>query len=153
MGINKKEVSLNTYFFLLKNIFKDKGYPEKFFKEGTKYKFSYKSFVFEFEIPLIIEQDFQSLFIADYKLQKNLTFSERGIIALARVFFDPLPYFALITNFKEFILLNLYTTEKQKGNKDIIPEYKSFQFYQPKEKKPFKLEIERKILAIYLSGG
>lgn len=153
MENSEKKISLNTHLSLLKNIFKEKGYPERFFKERIKYKFSYKNFIFEFEIPLVIKHDFQTFFLADYKLQENLIVSERGILALARVFFDPLPFFALITNFKKFILLNLYTNEKQIGNKELIPEYKFFQFYQPKEKKLFKIEIEKKILAIYLSGG
>ncbi len=153
MGNSKEEIFINSPILQLKSIFLKKGYPENSFKETQHFRFSYKDLKFNFEIPLIIEKDSQVLFIVDYKPQKKLTVSERGFIALARIFFTPLPYFGVITNFQEFILINFYTAKIQKGNEDIIPDFTFFENYKPEELKPFKPEIEKRILAIYLSGG
>jgi len=153
MGNSKEEIFLESELSILKNIFKEKGYPENFFLENQKLFFSYKNLTFEIYLPLILKTDSQILFIVDYKPQENLTISERGIVALARILFNPPPYFSLITNLKYFVLIDTYTTEKKKGGKEIIPDFESLKNYKPHITKPFKPEIEEKILAIYLSGG
>lgn len=153
MGNSKEEIFLESELSILKNIFKEKGYPENFFLENQKLFFSYKNLTFDIYLPLILKTDSQILFIVDYKPQENLTISERGIVALARILFNPPPYFSLITNLKYFVLIDTYTTEKKKGGKEIIPDFESLKNYKPHITKPFKPEIEEKILAIYLSGG
>jgi len=153
MGNNKEEIFINEALSILKNIFKEKGYYEKCLLEGKNYLFSYKEKIFNITIPLIIKHNSKFFLIADYKPQENLTFSERGIIALARVLFNPPPYFALITNLKDFVLIDIYTQKKKKGGKEIIPEFLELKNYEPKITKNFNIEIEKKILAIYLSGG
>ncbi len=153
MGNSQKEVSLESAILILKNLFKHKGYPEELFLEKNNIFFSYNKLSFEIFIPLILRDNSQTLFIVDYKPQENLALSERGLIALARVFFDPLPYFVLITNLKDFILIDPYTGEKKKGDEKIIPEFETLKNYTPEPAKKFKPEIEKKILAIYLSGG
>uniref|UniRef100_A0A7V4N3A6 Type I restriction enzyme R protein N-terminal domain-containing protein n=1 Tax=Thermodesulfobacterium geofontis TaxID=1295609 RepID=A0A7V4N3A6_9BACT len=153
MGNSKEEILINEALLILKNIFKEKGYHEKCFLEGENYQFSYKEKIFNIFIPLIIKSNSKLLFIIDYKPQENLILSERGIIALARVFFNPPPYFALITNLKDFVLIDIYTQKKEKGGKEIIPEFSELKNYKPKITKSFNIEIEKKILVIYLSGG
>lgn len=153
MGNSKEEVSLDPILTTLKTLFKNKGYPEEGFIEKKSLIFSYKNLSFEILITLVFKHNSQTLFIVDYKPQQNLTFSERGMIALARVFFDPPPYFILITNLKEFILINPYTGEKKKGDERVIPEFITLKDYKLEFTKSFDLQIEKKILAIYLSGG
>ena len=153
MGNSKEEIFLESELSILKNIFKEKGYPENFFLENQKLFFSYKNLTFDIYLPLILKTDSQILFIVDYKPQENLTISERGIVALARILFNPPPYFSLITNLKYFVLIDTYTAEKKKGGKEIIPDFESLKNYKPHITKLFKPEIEKKILAIYLSGG
>uniref|UniRef100_A0A7V5XH73 Type I restriction enzyme R protein N-terminal domain-containing protein n=1 Tax=Thermodesulfobacterium geofontis TaxID=1295609 RepID=A0A7V5XH73_9BACT len=153
MGNSKEEILVSEALSILKNIFKEKGYYENFFLEGKNYQFSYKEKTFDIFIPLIIKNNSKLLFIVDYKPQENLTLSERGIIALARVLFNPPPYFALITNLKDFVLINVYTQKKEKGGKEIIPIFSELKNYKPEITKSFNIEIEKKILAIYLSGG
>lgn len=153
MGNSKEEIFLESELSILKNIFKEKGYPENFFLENQKLFFSYKNLTFDIYLPLILKTDSQILFIVDYKPQENLTISERGIVALARILFNPPPYFSLITNLKYFILIDTYTAKKKKGGKEIIPDFESLKNYKPHITKTFKPEIEKKILAIYLSGG
>jgi hypothetical protein len=153
MGNSKEEILVNEALSILKNIFKEKGYYENCFFEERNYLFSYKEKTFNIFIPLIIRHNSKLLLIADYKPQENLTLSERGIIALARVLFDPPPYFALITNLKDFVLINIYTQKREKGGKEIIPEFSKLKSYKPELIKSFNIEIEKKILAIYLSGG
>jgi hypothetical protein len=153
MGNSKEEISLESAILVLKDLFKSKGYPENFFVEKVVLPFSYKSLSFEVLIPLIIRDNSQTLLIVDYKPQENLTVSERGVIALARVLFNPPPYFALITNLRDFILINPYTGEKKKGNKKIIPNFETLKNFNPEFTKTLNPQIEKKILAIYLSGG
>ena len=153
MGNSKEKISLNSEISILKNLLKEKGYPEKCILERNEVKFSYKELEFEISIPLVIKNNSNTLLIVEYKPQENLTISERGMIALARVLFSPPPYFALITNLKDFVLINVYTYEKEKGGKEIIPNFEKLKNYNPPMIKPFKPEIEKKILAIYLSGG
>lgn len=153
MENSQEEISLESAIFILKNILKEKGYPENCFFEKQKLFFSYKELIFDLFIPIIIKYNSQPLLIIDYKPQENLTISERGITALARLLFNPSPYFALITNLKEFILINIYTGDKIKGGKEIIPEFKAVKDYKPEIVKKFDTEIEKKILVIYLSGG
>jgi len=153
MGNSKEEILVNEAFSILKNIFKEKGYYGNCFFEEGNYQFSYKEKPFNIFIPLIIKYNSKPLLTVDYKPQENLTPSERGIIALARVFFNPPPYFALITNLKDFVLIDVYTQKREKGGKEIIPDFSELKKYEPKIIKSFNLEIEKKILAIYLSGG
>lgn len=153
MGNSQEEISLDSVLFTLKNILKRLGYPEECIFEKQKFSFSYKDLVFDLSIPLIIKFNFQNFLIIDYKPQENLSVAERGITSLARVLFNPPPYFALITNLKEFILVNVYTGDKKKGGKKIIPKFTTLKNYKPETTKSFNPEIERKILAIYLIGG
>lgn len=153
MGNSKEEISLESAISIFKDLFKDKGYPKDYFVEKVVFPFSYKSLSFEVVIPLVIRDSSQTILIVDYKPQKNLTISERGIIALARVLFNPPPYFALITNLRDFILINSYTGEKKKGNQKIIPDFETLKNFTPKFTKTLNPQIEKKILAIYLSGG
>ncbi|NPA40182.1 MAG: hypothetical protein GXO57_07050 [Thermodesulfobacteria bacterium] len=149
MGSSQKEVPLNE----LKKIFVEKGYPESFFVWNTVIPFSYNSLHFEVKIPLVIKENSKIYFLVDYKPLEKLTFFERGILAVARLFFSPLPYFAIVTNLKEFALIDLHEFNVKKGDISIVPEYRGIKDYIPPQPKKFKPELEKKILAVYLSGG
>jgi hypothetical protein len=153
MGDKQETLSLKNALFSLKELFKSKGYPENLFLENQPISFSYNTLNFTLEIPLIIKENQQVYFLVDYKPQERLSFFERGILALARLFFSPLPYFGLVTNLKTFALIDLYEFKVTKGTADLIPDYQSLLLYQPSQPKAFKPELEKKILAIYLSGG
>lgn len=153
MGNSEKEIPLSSDLSELLKIFKEKGYPKESFLKTKELNFSYKSLSYNIFIPLLIKNNSHILLIVDYKPQENLFVSERGVVALARVLFEPIPYFVLITNLKEFILIDVYTGEKKKGNKEIIPDFIFLKNHKPSITKSFNYEIEKKILAIYLSGG
>ncbi len=153
MGNSKETFSIEKAVSFLKEIFKAKGYPKNSFLENQIISFSYNNLNFTIEIPLIIKENNQVYFLVDYKPMEKLSIFERGILALARLFFKPLPYFGLITNLEEFVLINLYDFNVTKGKKDIIPDYDFILSYSPKTSKEFKPDLEKKILAIYLSGG
>ncbi len=153
MESSRETVFVEKAVSFLKNLFKEKGYPEDSFDENHIISFSYNNLNFTIEIPLIIKKDSKTYFIVDYKPMERLSIFERGILALARLFFDPLPYFGLVTNLKDFVLIDLYEFSVIKGKKEIIPEYKALVSHSPKKLKEFKPELEEKILAVYLSGG
>ncbi len=146
MGSSQSKVSL-------KNTFLNLGYPEELFIEDLKLDFSYNSLKFEVTLPLIIKEKDQVYFLVDYKPQKNLHFFERGMLALARLFFSPLPYYAIITNLEVFALIDLYEFKVIKNGKEVIPRYEDVKKHSPPPPKGFKEDLEKKILAIYLSGG
>jgi len=138
---------------LLKELFLSKGYSEKMFLWDTIIPFSYNSLHFEVRIPLIIKKEPKIYFLVDYKPLEKLTFFERGLLAVARLFFSPLPYFAIVTNLKEVALIDLYDFKVKKGSLELIPSYAQIKDYSPPEPKKFNPELEKKILAVYLSGG
>ncbi len=153
MGNCKETLSIEKAVSFLKEIFKAKGYPENSFLENQIISFSYNNLRFTIEIPLIIKENNQVYFLVDYKPMEKLSFFERGVLALARLFFKPLPYFGLVTNLKTFALIDLYNFNITKGEKNIIPTYDVILSYSPGFSKEFKPDLEKKILVIYLSGG
>ncbi|MCS7149505.1 MAG: hypothetical protein RMI93_02040 [Caldimicrobium sp.] len=96
----------------------------------------------------------RTLLIVDYDPSlRGLSCGERPLLAIARIFFDPPPYFALLTNLRDFILIEVASQKIQKGGPEIIPTYEELLKYNSKEKKPYRIDLEEKILGLYLSGG
>jgi hypothetical protein len=159
MEAGKKEVSLETLTpekvaLILKEIFLKRGYPEDALLLSQVFTFSYGKLRFHIEVPLMVKTNSKVLMVVDYKpSQKGLTSFERGLLALARVLFDPVPVYALLTNFSDYILIETLPVKFIRGNEDLIPSYSGLLSYRAPFEKPFKPELEKKILAIYLSGG
>jgi len=147
MGISKEEIS-KVKDFLLK-----KGYPEKFLEEEVVIPFSYNNLNFEVYLPVIVRDSDKVYMIVDYKPQERLHVFERGLIAIGRLFFRKLPYFALVTNLKDFVLVNIPEVKVTKGKEDVVPSWEDLKSFKVFNTKPFKPELEKKILAVYLSGG
>ncbi|WP_022854635.1 hypothetical protein [Thermodesulfobacterium thermophilum] len=154
MGNRSEKVFKN--FFIEKQlsfIFSTLGYPETLFKFNTKLFISLEDFSYELTLPLLIQEKDHTYFWVDYKPQNFLSCFERGFISLARLVSNPLPFFGVITNLTEFILIDFYQGKTSKGNKKIIPPYGKIKTYTPGLPKPFNPEIETKILRLFLKGG
>jgi len=138
----------------LKELFYQKGYPENSLFFEPIYFFSLGELSFEFSLAAVVNFDSKPLLILDYHpSQRGLSSFERPLLSIARLFFDPLPYFAFLTNLSDFICIEVYTPKILKGTSEILPNFKDLLAYTPPPLKPYKREIEEKILAFYLSGG
>jgi hypothetical protein len=153
MEFGKEPPSQDLILTALKTLFLQKGYPEESFQLKKELFFSYQGLSFELELPLVIEKE-QTLLIVNYHPSKGgLSSFERPLLAIARIFFNPLPYFALLTNLQTFILIEVYPQITLRGDSELIPNYASLLKYTPPFFKSFKKEFEEKILALHLSGG
>lgn len=153
MESGRETLSQELILEQLKNLFLQRGYPEESLQLKNKFSFSCKGLSFEIELPLIVRTE-KILLIANYHPSiGGLSSFERPLLAIARIFFDPLPYFALLTNLQSFILMEVYPQRISRGEPDIIPPYELLLSYTPPFMKPFKREFEEKILALHLSGG
>ncbi len=159
MDTGKKEIPLEVLTpekvaQILKNIFLKKGYPESSLILSSSFSFSYGKLNFHIEIPLTVKTNGKVMMVVDYKPSRGgLTSFERGLLALARVLFNPVPAYALLTNFTDYILIETLPVKFIRGNEDLIPSYSRLLSYRAPFEKPFKPDLEKKILAIYLSGG
>ncbi|PMP63407.1 MAG: hypothetical protein C0197_02645 [Caldimicrobium thiodismutans] len=153
MEISSKEISKDLILSHLKTLFFKKGYPENFLFWEKIFYFNYNNLEFTVEITLVVEEK-RPLLILNYHSSKlGLASFERPTLSIARLFFNPLPYFAVLTNLQNYILLEVYPQKIKKGGEELIPDYKTIRSYQPPFEKPFNKDIEEKILAFYLSGG
>lgn len=153
MGKSSKEISLEEKISFLENLFLKKGYPSETLKKGICLSFHYQGYSFFISLPLLIKDTFQTLLVVDLKLKPSLISFERGSLALARLLFKPLPYFILLTNLNYYHLIEVSSGQSLRGSEEIIPEYSLIKTYIPSNLKPFKRELEERILAIYLSDG
>ncbi|QER41614.1 hypothetical protein F1847_02215 [Thermodesulfobacterium sp. TA1] len=153
MGNSPEKVPQDRVLENLVSIFKTLGYPESLFIFNFKLSFSLSGINHELILPLIIQEKDQTYFWVDYKPQTFLSCFERGFLSLARLLTNPLPYFGIITNLTEFILIDFYVYKTYKGKTEIIPHYTEIKTYSPSPAKPFNPEIETKILNLYLKGG
>ncbi len=155
MANSRKEVSLKEKIDFLKNFLLQKGYSLNFFEEDVKFHFVYQNYSFLISIPLVVKENFQTFLFVDIKITPSLFSLERGLLALARVLFKPLPYFALLTNFTSYHLIEVSSGKCLRGSEEVIPKYSEIKNYSlaSKDFKSFKKELEERILAIYLSEG
>lgn len=138
----------------LKELFYKKGYPENTLSFEKAYFFSVEGLSFAVTLATVVSYEGKTMLILDYQPSKRgLSSFERPLLAIARLFFDPLPYFALLTNLSDFICIEVYCHKIKKGSSELLPEYKDLLTYTPPTLKTYKKEIEEKILAFYLSGG
>ncbi|RKX59355.1 MAG: hypothetical protein DRP29_04800 [Thermodesulfobacteriota bacterium] len=138
----------------LKKVFLEKGYPESILFTFCSFTFTLDKLNFNFKLPLVVKEENKIYFVVDYKpASAGLASFERGLLALARVLFHPLPFYSLLTNLEKFLLINNYTCETKNGGKNIIPFYEEIKTSIPSRFKQFNMDIEKKILALYLSGG
>ncbi|MFN3568333.1 MAG: hypothetical protein ACK4UR_05445, partial [Caldimicrobium sp.] len=138
----------------LKNLFLQKGYPENTIILQQKYYFSCNELSFSFYLLLIVIYQEKYLLILDYHPSKRgLSHLKRPLIAIARLFFNPPPYYAILTNREDFYCIEIYPMTIKKGSSEVIPNFTELLSYKPLETRGFRREVEEKILAFYLSGG
>ncbi len=146
-------LSENGILEKLKTLFLQKGYPKESLSFNKILSFTLNSLTFEIYLPLVIREK-EPLLIVDYHPSKGgLSSFERPLLAIARLFFEPIPFFALLTNLRDYLLIEVYLQRSSKGTEEIIPDYNFLKSYKPSYLKPFKKEVEAKILAFFLSGG
>lgn len=153
MGISSKEISLKEKLPILKAQFLRKGYPLNTLEENLLLHFTYQNHSFLISLPLIIKEDLQTLLVVDLKFNPSLISFERGFLALTRLLFKPLPYFALLTNLSNYHLIEVSSGKCLRGSEEIIPSYSEIKKCFPFSLKSFSKELEERILAIYLSKG
>ncbi|MDW8136399.1 MAG: hypothetical protein RMI74_06375 [Thermodesulfobacterium sp.] len=153
MGNSSKEISLKEKLPLLKAQFLRKGYPLNSLEENLLLHFTYQNHSFLISLPLIIKEDLQTLLVVDLKFNPSLISLERGILALARLLFKPWPYFALLTNFVNYHLIEVSSGQCLRGSEEVIPNYSEIKKCSFLSLKSFPKELEERILAIYLSEG
>lgn len=135
------------------SLFSKKGYPESSLKKAYSIFYTKGPISRSITLPLVVKEE-RTFLIADYDPSlRGLSCGERPLLAIARIFFDPPPYFALLTNFRDFILIEVASQKIQKGGSEIIPTYDELLKYNSKETKPYIIDLEEKILGLYLSGG
>ncbi|MFN3504874.1 MAG: hypothetical protein ACK4Y7_01510 [Caldimicrobium sp.] len=138
----------------LKNLFFQKGYPANTISLLQKFNFYHNDLFFSFFLPITITYEEKTLLILDYHPSKRgLSHLERPLIAIARLFFNPPPYYAILTNVENFYCIEVYPQIIKKGGAEVVPDFPDLLAYKPLDSKVFKKEIEEKILAFYLSGG
>ncbi len=143
-----KELILNH----LKTLFLKKGFPEKFLTWERIFYFNYNDLEFEIEITLVVEEKRPLLILYYHPSKQGLSSFERPLLSMARLFFNPPPYYAFLTNLQDYIVIEVYPQKIKKGGEEIIPDYEALRNYHPPFEKPFNKTIEEKILAFYLSG-
>lgn len=153
MEIGSKETSKELTINHLKTLFLKKGYPERYLKWERTFLFTYKNFEFLVEITLTVEDEKPLLILYYHPSKQGLSSFERPFLSVARLFFSPPPYFLVLTNLEDFILIEVYTHTIKKGDEKVLPVYKTLKSYQPPFEKAYSRDIEEKILAFYLSGG
>ncbi|MFN4196395.1 MAG: hypothetical protein ACK4FM_00085 [Caldimicrobium sp.] len=153
MEDSRSQISEESITFL-KNLFLQKSYPENTIILQQKYQFTWNELSFSFSLPLIIIYQEKCLLILDYHPSKrSLGHLERPLVAIARLFFNPSPNFAILTNGEDFHLIEVYPLRIKKGKSEIIPTFSELLSYKPSETKSFSKEVEEKILAFYLCDG
>ncbi len=153
MEYGREALSQELILEQLKKLFLQRGYPEESLQIKNQFFFSCKGLSFEIELPLIVRAEKTLLIVNYHPSIGGLSSFERPLLAIARIFFDPLPYFALLTNLQTFVCIEVYPQMVSRGEPDIIPPYEVLLSYTPPFVKPFKREFEEKILALHLSGG
>lgn len=145
---SEKEVIERLY-----SLFLEKGYPLEALHKEVRIAFSLADLTFEIFLPLVVKKE-KPILITYYEPSlRGLSCAERPLISIARLFFDPLPYFAILTNLQNYIKIEVPSQRITKGGKEIIPTFEVLNNYTPTTAKPFKRDLEEKILALYLSGG
>lgn len=153
MEISRNEIPKNLIYEELKKLFLEKGYPEKNLSFENKLLFQYQGLTFEITLDLLVKTERIPLILKYHPSKGGLSSFERPLLALTRIFFNPLPFYAVLTNLEHLILIEVIPQKIYRGDKEILPTFEALRNYQAPSEKPFNLEIERKILAFYLSGG
>lgn len=135
------------------NLFKSCGYPAEVIKTYFPIDFCFEGLKFSFFLPLVIK-DFQRVFLVlDYK-PAGLASYERGLLALARSYFSPPPALAIVTNGEEAIKIEVGSGKTAKGAlKELIPKFEELKNWEIPNISEERLEKERRLLYVYLSGG
>lgn len=153
MEIGSEAFSKKLILNSLKDLFLKKGFPQELLNWERIFLFKYQNLEFEVELTLTIEERRPLLILNYHPSKRGLSSFERPLLAIARLFFTPPPYFAFLTNLSHFIMIEVYPQRITSGGPELIPEYETLKTYLPPFEKPFKREVEEKILAFYLSGG
>lgn len=153
MEISRNEISKNLIYEELKKLFLEKGYPEKNLFFENKLPFQYQNLSFELTLDLLVKTERTLLILKYHPSKGGLSSFERPLLALTRIFFNPLPFYAVLTNLEHFILIEVLPQKTYRGDKELLPTFEALRNYQTPSEKPFNLELERKILVLYLSGG
>jgi len=139
--------------FKIKTFFQEKGYPEEVLRLYFPVEFSFQGLKFSFFLPLVVKNSQRVFLILDYK-PSSLSSFERGLLALARGHFAPSPPLALITNGEEAIKIEVESGKTTKGPlKSLIPRFEELKNLENPGFSEEKIEKERRLLYIYLSGG
>lgn len=139
---------------IIKEVLLAKGYPEKVLFYDKTFNLSIQTLSFELTLPVVINHERKTLVIFDYHPSiGGLASYERPLLAIARLFFNPPPYFAILTNLTDYICIEIYRNKILKGRADIIPDFNELLSYTPPPLKSFQREMEEKLLALYLSGS
>ncbi|MEZ0344619.1 MAG: hypothetical protein ABWJ99_07480 [Caldimicrobium sp.] len=147
------EISQELILEHLKALFLSKGYPEKLLQWKKTLFFNYNNLEFAIQLTLIIEEKRPLLILYYHPSTRGLSSFERPLLSIARLLFNPPPYFAVLTNLKDFIFIEVYPQKIKKGGEELLPDYETLKEYQPSFEKPYNKNIEERILAFYLSGG
>jgi len=153
MEISTKEISKDLIYQELKSLFLEKGYPERFLFWDLNYPFSYEGLNFEVNLDLLVKEEAPLLILKYHPSKGGLASFERPLLAFARLIFQPLPSLAVLTNLEHFILIEVKPRLFSRGGRELLPDFESLKKYQASFERPFNPEVERKILAFYLSGG
>ena len=139
----------------LKDLFLAKGYPEDSLRSFVPFAFIYNEKTFELILPLIVELNCKCVMICYFKpsLSGLLSF-EREALALARIFSSPPPRYALLTNLKSFVFIDVKSGKGNVGGAENIPDYQP-DLLERLDYVNFilNLDVEKRLLYLYLSGG
>lgn len=153
MEPGSKEISKELVFNHLKLLFLKKGFPENILIWDKSFYFTYNHLEFEIEITLVVGEKRPLLILYYHPSKRGLSSFERPLLSIARLLFNPQPYFAILTNLQDYILIEVYPQNFKRGGEEIIPDYQTLIKYRPPLERPFNKTIEEKILAFYLSSG
>lgn len=138
----------------LKKLLLNKGYPEGTLFFSKIFEINLHNLYFKITLPLLVTHQGKTLLILDYHpSRKGLSSFERALLAKARLLFEPPPYLAYLTNLSEFICIEVYANKSMRGGDELLVDFKTLTSYEPPFMKPYKRNLEEKILALYLSGG
>lgn len=150
MENGKKEISeLKTLLIYLDKL----NYPKDLIFYDFPIVFPYRNTLSKVIFPVTIKEVNHMYLLFYLKPQKTLSCFERALLALARLYINPLPHFGIITNLFNFILIDFYTGHVSRGGIDLIPRFEIFSQRKTLKPKDFNPEIEKKILTLYLEGG
>ncbi len=137
----------------IKVLFQEMGYPEEVIRLYFPVEFFFQELKFSFFLPLVVKDSQRVLLILDYK-PSSLSSFERGILALARGYFSPPPALAIITNGEEAIKIEIISGKTIKGPlKNLIPSFEELKNLEIPSFSEDRVQKERRLLYIYLSGG